>query len=145
MPQKMKRDEEVKLGRRKISEGIWCLAFLINRCSQGVALSLFDNIDSEFISKSSSIYQTAASHFCILLVTPPPVTRPTTVFRAADSDPGPSKHIPSKSTAVKLTRNPSAALRESTSSQQMLKRRREPETAAMITNCDLAIEGGKEA
>ena len=58
----------------------------------------------------------------------------------ADSDPGPSKYIPSKSTAPKRMRKPSAALRESASSQKMLKRRRDPETAAMIANCDLAIE-----
>jgi len=62
---KKERGEEVKLGRRKISEGIWCLAFLINRCSQDVKLPLFGNIDSEYISKPSSTYPTAASHSTI--------------------------------------------------------------------------------
>ena len=75
---------------------------------------------------------------------PPPVTRPTSVQRRADSNPGPSKHTPSKSTAPKRMRKPSAALRESASSQKMLKRRRDPETTAMIANCDLTIEEEQE-
>jgi len=40
----------------------------------------------------------------------------------------------------KRTRKPSAALRDSVSSEKIQKRRRDPETAAMIANCGVSIE-----
>jgi hypothetical protein len=61
---KKERSGNVKLGRQKILEGIWCLAFLINRCPQDITLSLFGIIGSRYISKSS-IYSTSTSHSTI--------------------------------------------------------------------------------
>ena len=55
------RGENVKLGRRKILEGIWCLTFLINRCSKDITLSSFGIIDSRYIS----IHPTSTSHSAI--------------------------------------------------------------------------------
>lgn len=58
---KKEQGEEVKLGRRKISKGIWCLASLMNRCSWDVTFPLFGNISSKYISKSSWTHSTAAT------------------------------------------------------------------------------------
>ena len=58
---KKEKGENVKLGRRRILEGIWCLAFLINRCSQDITLSLFGTINSGDIS----IYPTSTSQSTI--------------------------------------------------------------------------------
>ena len=41
-------------------------------------------------------------------------------------------------------RKPSVSLRESASAQRLQKRRHDPETAAMIANCNLAIEEEEE-
>ena len=60
---KKERGEEVKLGRRKTCQGICCLAFLITRCSQEAALSLFGNIDSGYISTSRYHPTTDSSKF----------------------------------------------------------------------------------
>jgi len=43
-------------------------------------------------------------------------------------------------TLTKRTRKPSAALRESASSEKTQKRRHDPETAAMLANCDFVVE-----
>jgi len=50
---KKERSENVKLGRRKVLDGIWCLAFLMNRCPQDITLSLLGIVDSRNISNSS--------------------------------------------------------------------------------------------
>lgn len=55
----------------------------------------------------------------------------------------PTAKLPSGSyerTLTKRTRKASAALRESASSEKTQKRRRDPETAAMLANCDFAVE-----
>ena len=60
---KKERGEEVKLGHRKISQGIRCLALLITRCSQDVALFIFGNIDSGYFSALPCHPTTCSSKF----------------------------------------------------------------------------------
>ena len=151
---KKERGEDIKLGRRKILKGIQCLAFLINRYPQDI--TLFGIIDSRYISKSS-IYSTSTSHstirssqfpYCCASYASPrpppsPVTRPASVQRTRDSTTRPLKQIHSKSTAAKCMRKPSVIL-ESASAQRLQKRRHDPETAAMIANCNLIEEEQEE-
>ena len=77
-----------------------------------------------------SSFSTVAHSALSSHLSPHSVIRPALVQYTANSDSG----------SFKRTRKPSAALRESVSSEQTQKRWRDSETAAIIANCDVSIE-----
>src|SRR5436190_1248370 len=142
---KKERGEVVKLGRRKISEGTQCLAFLTIGVGKTLSSSSSSSSSATLTPDKFQSHRQATQQLprtqpsqgssptapCHVLPPCPPlpaVTRPTSLQRPENSDPTPSEHIPSKSTATKSTpakrtRRPSAALCESAVSQRMQKRR----------------------